>query len=354
MGVAAFDHPVLDELLGDPEIAALLDFRAELEAMLAFEGALARAQAELGVIETAAAEAVARACADFELDLAALRAATARDGVVVPELVRQLRRAVGEPHARSVHHGATSQDVIDTAFLLRARRVAELLERRLERLEERLAALEHEWADRRLWGRTRMRRAEPITWADKIASWRAPLLRHRQRLAELGPRLFRVQLGGAVGDRRAFGPRAQAIADRMADALGLARAPRATHAERDAVAEFASWLSLVAGSLGKLGQDVCLLVQDEVAELVVEGGGGSSAMPHKVNPVAAEVLVALARFAAGSAGIVLQATVHENERSGAAWTLEWLALPPLLMATGAATRTALRLVEQLRLPERPR
>ncbi|MCL6608091.1 MAG: hypothetical protein K6T74_08375 [Geminicoccaceae bacterium] len=139
-------------------------------------------------------------------------------------------------------------------------------------------------------------------------------------------------------------------ADRLADALGLARSARAGHSERDALAELATWLALVAGSLGKLGADVAILAQDEVGELVIEGGGGSSAMPGKVNPIAAEILVALARYATTLASGVQHALVHENERSGRAWTLEWLLVPQLCVATGASTRLAARLLASLRLP----
>lgn len=351
MSICPFDHPALGRLLGDPELAELLSFEAELEVMLRFKAALARAQAGVGAIPGDSAAAIEALCASFRPDLAALAAATVRDGVLVPELVRQLRTALGAPHAEHLHRGATSQDLVDTALLVRLQRATAILDGRLERLVDRLAELGRAWGGRRLMGRTRMRRARPIDWAHKLESWRAPLHRHRERLAALAPRVFRLQLGGAVGDRADLGPAAAEIADRVADALGLARAERATHAERDGIVDLASWLALVAGSLGKLGQDVAILAQDEVGELLVEGGGTSSAMPHKVNPVGAEVLVALARYAAALAGAMHQASVHENERSGAAWTLEWLALPPLLLATGAATLRALDLLERLRLPE---
>jgi 3-carboxy-cis,cis-muconate cycloisomerase len=349
--VATFEHPFLGELLGDPETADLLSAEVELALMLRFEAELALAQAAHGLVPSDAARAIAALCASFRPDLASLRASTARDGVVVPELVRQLKAALGPPHASWIHLGTSSQDVIDTSLVLRLDRVTILLDGRLATIVTTLDGLARAWGDRRLMGRTRMRRALPIAWAHKLASWREPLLRDRRRLAELRPRLLRLQLGGATGDRAELGPEAHRIADRLADALRIGRAERAWNAERDAIAELAGWLALVAGSLGKLGQDVALLAQDEVAELVIEGGGGSSAMPHKVNPVAAETLVALARHAATLAPALQHGLVHENERSGAAWTLEWLSLPQLLLTVGAATRTALRLLGQLGLPE---
>ena len=138
----------------------------------------------------------------------------------------------------------------------------------------------------------------------------------------------------------------------MAQALGLACAPP-WHSARDRLAEFAAWMSLAAGSLGKLGQDVALMAQNEVAAVELPHGGGSSAMAHKSNPVGAEVLVALARLTAGLLGTFHQALVHENERSGAAWTLEWLVLPQMTEAAGAALRIACGLVETMRLRPEP-
>ena len=183
-------------------------------------------------------------------------------------------------------------------------------------------------------GRTRMRRALPITVADKLDAWVHPLLRHEQRLAELSLRLLAVQLGGPVGIRNACD---DAVAVGIAVRLGLRAAP-CWHSSRDTVVEFGHWLALLCGSLGKIGQDVALLAQDEVSAVRLAGGGGSSAMPHKSNPVAAETLVALARFAAAQAGGLGQAMVAENERSGAAWTLEWMLLPPLAVGAAAALR----------------
>jgi 3-carboxy-cis,cis-muconate cycloisomerase len=350
VSVCAADHPILGALLGDPELARFFALEAELEAMLCFERALAEAEAAVGVIPCEASQAIASTCERFRPDLDALREGALRDGVVVPELVRQLRGAIGGPYARYLHFGATSQDVIDTGLLVRLQRVLAILDQRLDDLIGSLLRLEAAWSRYRLWGRTRMRRARPIGWPHKLASWRAPLERHRTRLEELRPRLLRLPWGGAVGDRAELGDRADPVADRLADALGLGRSARAGHSERDALAELATWLALVAGSLGKLGADVTILAQDEVGELVIEGGGGSSAMPGKVNPIAAEILVALARYATTLASGVQHALVHENERSGRAWTLEWLLVPQLCVATGASTRLAARLLASLRLP----
>jgi 3-carboxy-cis,cis-muconate cycloisomerase len=306
--------------------------------MLGFERALAEVEAGLGVIPAEAGAAIAAALAGFVADTAALRAATARDGVVVPELVRQLRAAVGAPHSGHVHFGATSQDVIDTALVLRLKPVVTTFEERLKGLLEAFADLEIRFGSRRLTAVTRMQPAIPISVAGRIETWRQPVERHLQRLREQRPRLLCVQFGGAAGTLDALGESGPAVRAALAEKLGLSDAPQ-WHSQRDAVAGLASWLSLVTASLGKFGQDVALMALEGHA-IQLSGGGGSSAMPHKQNPVKAEVLETLARFNAVQLGAMHQATIHPLERSGAAWTLEWLVLPQMVVAAGAALRLA--------------
>jgi 3-carboxy-cis,cis-muconate cycloisomerase len=332
----AFDHPWLGGLLGDDETAALMGAEAELAALLAFERALAEAEAAEGVVPAAAAAAIGAALADFRPDMTALRQRTGRDGVVVPELVRQMRAAIGEPHAEWLHFGATSQDAIDTALMLRLNPVLAAFARRLDALARQLDELSARLGARALMGRTRMQAAIPITAGDRIAAWREPLVRHRARLDRLQDVLV-VQFGGAAGTLDRLGDRAAAVRAALAAALGLGDAPQ-WHSQRDRVAELAGWLARLSGSLGKFGQDVALMAQ--AGDIALRGGGSSSAMPHKANPVGAEALVALARFNAAQVGALHQALVHEQERSGAAWTLEWLVLPQMVAATGAGLRIA--------------
>jgi 3-carboxy-cis,cis-muconate cycloisomerase len=188
-----------------------------------------------------------------------------------------------------------------------------------------------------------MQAALPIRVTDKLAQWDAPLSRHLDRLAEFSPRFLVLQLGGAVGTLDKLGGKSGEVAARVAERLGLALPDHAWHSERDGVVEFADWLSLVSGGLGKLGADVSLMAQSRIGEIALADGGRSSAMPEKSNPVAAEVLVALARYNATLVGGMHQSLVHEQERSGAAWTLEWLILPQMVMTTAASLRTALAL-----------
>lgn len=347
MTVTPFDHPFLSGLIGDEEIAASFSTKADIEAMLAFETALARAEADEGVISAEAAELIAAKLATFGPDVAGLREGVTRDGVVIPALVRQLRAAVGEPHSAHVHFGATSQDVIDTSLALRLKSAIDVLDARLGALIEALSALEARDGDIQTMGHTRMQAAIQVPAARKIASWREPLERHRERLEAVKGDVLVLHFGGAAGTLEKLGDKAGAVTQRLAGALGLRGLARPRHNERDGIVAFASWLSMVTGSLGKMGQDIALMAQSEVGEVKLASGGGSSAMPHKVNPVGAETLVALARFNATLVAGMHQSLVHENERSGAAWTLEWLLLPQMTVATGASLNTAQALIASL-------
>ena len=246
------------------------------------------------------------------------------------------------PHGARVHFGATSQDVIDTALVLRLRAVLPVLGARLSAVMDALVGLERRFGERPLMGRTRMQAAIPITVGARIASWRGPLVRQAARLDALLPEVLVVQFGGAAGTLDKLGDKGSAVRAALAEELGLDDAPQ-WQSQRDRVVALGGWLATTAGALGKLGQDVALMAE-QGGEIVLAGGGGSSAMPHKANPVGAEVLVALARFTAVQAGGLQQAMVHEQERSGAAWTLEWLLLPPMLIATAAALRTGVEVV----------
>lgn len=344
MTVSPFDHPILSGLLGDGEVAAHFSTEAEIAAFIRFESALAEAEAAEGVIPVEAGRAIAEALAMFRPDIVRLREETARDGVVVPELVRQMRSAVGEPHAKYVHFGATSQDVIDTGLVLRLVPVLDIFADRLDALIKMLADLDARQGKVEVMAHTRMQAAIPVTASRKIASWRDPLVRHRSRLTAIRDQVAVLHFGGAAGTLEKLDGRGSDVAEEASVWLGLRALPRARHSERDGFAELASFLSLLTGSLGKIGQDIALMAQNEVGEIRLASGGGSSAMPHKVNPVGAEVLVALARFNATLVSGMHQALVHENERSGSAWTLEWLLLPQMAVATGAALRSAAALL----------
>jgi 3-carboxy-cis,cis-muconate cycloisomerase len=346
MSVSVFEHPLLAGLLGDETLAEHFSAEADIDAMLRFETGLAEAEERAGLVPEGTGEALRAACDAFEPDLDALKTATRRDGLWVPELVRQLRAATGESHGPHIHFGATSQDVVDTALVMRLRPVFAELEQRLIRLIALYDDLDARFGENQVMGHTRMQRALPIRCADRLATWRRPLQTLLSDLPALKQHVLRLQLGGPVGTLDRLGGGGAAVSADLAKALDLEDAG-CWHNDRAPLAEFAGWLSRIGGALGKFGQDVALMAQNERAEIRLSGGGGSSAMPHKQNPVSAEILVTLARFEATLLSGMHEALVHENERSGSAWTLEWMLLPQMVVATGGALRTAIQLAESV-------
>lgn len=343
------NRPLLAALAGDQEIEALLADAAQVAAMVKFELALAQAEAEAGLISAEAATAIAAGLAGFEPDWDDLAIGMARDGVVVPALLVQMRRRIAAPHAEALHKGATSQDVIDTALVLQLASVIAVLVARLTAMLDALDGLLARYGGQGLMAHTRMQRALPYSVGAKLSTWIVPLRRHLAALQAVRRSLLVIQLGGPIGDRSSFGPHGEAVARALARQLDLGLA-EPWQSARDPLVGFASLLTLLTGTLGKIGADVALLAQNEIGAVTIAGGGGSSSMAHKSNPVNAEVLVALARYNAGLVGVLQQSMVHENERSGAAWTLEWLALPPLVIATGASLRLGNLLLGQLSFP----
>jgi 3-carboxy-cis,cis-muconate cycloisomerase len=351
MSLSPLDSALYRGLLGDPEIAVLLSDEAEIAAMIRAESALARVQTRLGIIPADAGALLSRHLDQITIKPEQLAAGVARDGVVAPALVATLRAALPNEVANWLHWGVTSQDVQDIALILRLRDVLALFDQRLRGLIAELARLARASSDLPCLARTRMQAAAPTLFGLRIAQWFAPLVRHRERLREMRPRLLAIQLGGAAGNLSAFGPRALDLMDALADELGLSRA-EPWHTGRDRFEELAGWLAMVASSLGTIGADIALLTQGEVAEIRIAGSGGSSTLPQKQNPVLAEVLVSLARHAATLAGGAHQAGIHINERDGMAWTLEWLTLPQLVATTGTALCRARDLVGSIQIDAR--
>ncbi len=341
--IGVFDHPWLGGFFGDAPMQALWSADAQIAHMLIFEAAWSRALGETGRVPPALAASAGAHIAAFVPDIEGLRAGTGRDGLPVPALVAQLRE--GRHDAGAIHTGATSQDVLDSALALTLREATDLLIGALVRLGDRLDCLDRDHGGNAMTGRTRMQSAARIAVSDRIATWRMPLKAHLERLDGQRARVELVQVGGAAGNRAGLGAAGGAMAASMAAALGLGNPPRAWHAMRDGLAEYAGTLSLIAGTTGKMGQDVCLMAQQGVDELSLCSGGVSSSMPHKRNPVLAELMVTLARFNAVQVSAMHHATIHEQERSGAAWGLEWMVLPQICVATARSLGAAAELCD---------
>ncbi|MFD2090930.1 3-carboxy-cis,cis-muconate cycloisomerase, partial [Blastococcus deserti] len=312
--------------------AAAVSDAAWFRALLGVEAALARAAAGLGLVPATAAATVAAVCADpARLDLATVVAKAADAGNPVPPLVRALQDAVGPDAARAVHVGATSQDVLDTALMLLARDAIAAVDADLAAAAGAAAGLAAEHRDDVVMGRTLMQQALPTTFGLKAAGWFVGLDGARLRLAEAVASLP-VQYGGAAGTLAASSGSGLALRTALATELGLADTAVPWHTVRLPIADLAGALGATAGVLATVAVDVVLMAQTEVAE-VSEGGearGGSSAMPHKRNPVAAISARACARRAPGLVATLLMAMEQEHERAAGAWHSEWPTLTDLL------------------------
>jgi 3-carboxy-cis,cis-muconate cycloisomerase len=346
---------LFDGLMLDSRLEAVLSDAGYVRHMLAFEAALARAQAACAVIPAQASHAIVAAVDGIHASelpgIAALVAeGTARAGTPVIPLVRLLANRTSPEGQPFVHWGATTQDVMDTAQVLQWRDVLARFSDDLATLGSSLASLAEQHRDTAMVGRTVMQHALPVTFGLKAAGWLDSVTRHRRRLNDLGPRILALQFGGAAGTLASLGGSGAAVARALADDLGLDCPDLPWHGARDRVAELASFCGLLCGTLGKIGRDVVLMMQTDVAEVaepVAAGRGGSSTMPHKRNPVLAAVMVGAGTAAPGLVATIHSAQMHEHERAAGPAHAEWRTLPELLRLTGGALRASLALAEGL-------
>ncbi|MEU3567973.1 3-carboxy-cis,cis-muconate cycloisomerase [Kitasatospora sp. NPDC036755] len=361
---------------GTPVEAAVGD-RAWLQAMLDAEAALARAQARLGTVPAPAAAAITAAARADRLDLRRLALEARETANPVVGLVKAFTAVVAADDpaaARYVHRGSTSQDVLDTAAMLVADRALRLVRADLERTAEALARLAARHRDTVMAGRTLALHAVPTTFGLKAAGWRSLVLDAAERVDRVLRDGLPVALGGAAGTLAGYlahadaptgpdgpvdlvhpvdpGGYADALAEAFAAETGLARPRLPWHALRTPIADLAAALAFTAGALGKIGLDVQTLARTEIAELAEPGPpgrGGSSAMPHKRNPVLATLLRSAALQVPVLAAALTQCLGVEDERSAGGWHAEWLLLRECLRLTGGSAHTAVELAEGLRV-----
>jgi 3-carboxy-cis,cis-muconate cycloisomerase len=339
-------------LFGDSEVSAYLSDRARLQAMLEVETSLAEVEGELGVIHRQAVAVIQAAAQADRFDLGALAAAAAGDGNLAIPLVRQLTHAVeaiDRDAARYVHWGATSQDVIDTGLVLQLQGAVPPIIRYLDRAAAAAAAHARRYVDTPMPGRTWLQQSTPITFGVKAAGWLDALSRQRNALADALEQARVLQFGGASGTLASLGEHGAAVAERLASRLGVRAPVMPWHAYRDRLAYFACALGVTCGTLGKIGRDVSLLAQTEVGEAAEGRSGGSSAMPHKQNPVGASVAVAAAIRAPGLVATMLAAMPQEHERGVGGWQAEWTTLPDLVLLTAGASRAMATVMEGLQI-----
>ena len=344
---------LLDPLFRSGPMCAVFADRARLQGMLDFEAALARAAARAGAIPQRAGPAIAASCRAELFDPVALARGTVLAGNPAAPMVQALTALVAKKNAsaaRYVHWGATSQDAIDTGAVLQLRAALDLIEADARRLAAALARSARKYRRTPMAGRTLLQQAVPITFGLKAAGALNALERSRARLRELRPRVLVIQFGGAAGTLASLGPRGLAVGQALAARLGLRQPAMPWHAHRDRVAEVATVLGLLTGTLGKIAKDIALLMQTEIGEArepAAQGKGRSSAMPHKRNPVDVAVVLAAATKVPALVSVMLSAMTQEQERGLGNWQAEWETLPEICLLCGGALEHLAQAVEGL-------
>lgn len=346
---------LFDGVLAAGPVRAEVSDTAWLQAMLDVEAALAGALADAGLIQRAHADAIAEACDVDYYDITELGRQATAVGNPAASLVRALTKQVHGDAAGYVHLGATSQDVMDTAAMLVARRALEAMIADVDACTTTAATLAEEHVSTLQVGRTLLQQALPVTFGFTAAGWLAALDTAAGRMRTLSPT---AQLGGAVGTLASYGDKGQAVLSAFCERLNLSEPDFPWHTDRTRIADLAGVLGLVSGVVSGVARTITLLAQTEVGEVFEQGpagSGGSSTMPHKRNPVAAVSALACARQAPGLVAVLLGSMEQEYQRAAGAWHAEWRPFSELLRSTGSAVHWLRLSLERLRVdPDRMR
>jgi adenylosuccinate lyase/3-carboxy-cis,cis-muconate cycloisomerase len=327
---------VLRDLFGTPELRAVLDSSALVQGWLDAESALARAEADLGVIPVAAAARIAAEAHASAFDLDALREGVADSQHPLVPLIRMLVERCGES-GHYVHWGATTQDITDTGLMLQVRAAMAPIRRDLAAAASRVRDLATRHAHDPMAGRTHGQHAVPIAFGQKAASWADELGRCLHAVDRVAQEVLCAQLGGAAGSLASLGAAGPAVRARFAALLGLPEPAAGWHAARDRVRELAHVLGRIASAAERIAAEIVRLQATDVAELrepTAPGHVGSSTMPQKRNPMTCEYLIASARLVHGAAAVLDLSSAHAGERDMGLWAIEWVALPEALILTG--------------------
>jgi 3-carboxy-cis,cis-muconate cycloisomerase len=319
---------------------------------LDIEAALARVQGRLGLIPQQAADEIVSHCRLDQIDMAKLREQTERIGYPVLGVVSQLNALCRDKLGEYCHWGATTQDITDTATVLQIREALELVDAELAAIAAALAKLAREHRGTPVIGRSNLQQAIPVTFGYKMAGILSAVLRHRERLAQLRPRVLVGEFAGAAGTLASLERGAMETQAGLCAELGLAQPVIAWHTIRDNIAETGAFLGLVGGTLGKLSMDVKLMMQTEVGEVFEpyhHGRGSSSTMPQKRNPIASCYIHAAISVVRQHAAALMDAMVADHERSTGPWEIEWIVLPDAFCLLAGALAQARSIVEGLQV-----
>ncbi|MFN0161788.1 MAG: adenylosuccinate lyase family protein [Burkholderiales bacterium] len=343
MPASIIDSKIFGDIFSDARMRHVWSDENRTAKYLDIERALARVQGELGIIPKHAAEEIVRNCELSQIDWVKLKAKTEAIGYPIIAVVNQINANCKDGLGEYCHWGATTQDITDTATILQIREGLALVEADLAELSASLAALARKYRDTPIIGRSNLQQATPITFGYKMASILAGIERHRERLAQLKPRVLVGEFGGASGTLSSLEKGAMETQAGLMRELGLGQPLISWHTVRDNVAEVGAFLGLVGGSLGKIAMDVKLMMQTEVAEVFepfAPGRGSSSTMPQKRNPISCLYIHANISVVRQHAAALMDAMVADHERSTGPWEIEWVVLPEIFcLMSGALKQT---------------
>lgn len=356
MPTGAIDSLIFRDIFASAALREVWSDESRTQKYLDWEAALARAQASLGIIPLEAAAEITRVCKVGNIDFARYARDTLTIGYPVLGIVHQIADLCEGEAGNHCHWGATTQDVTDSATILQIRASFDIIGRDLDRAIAATARLAREHRSTPMAGRSNLQQAVPMTFGFKMARLLATLCRHRQRLAEIRPRIEVFEFGGAVGTLASLGDRGLDVQVALARELGLAQPDIAWHTERDRVAEAGCFLGLLTGTLAKFATDLKLMMQTEVGEAsepFVANRGSSSTMPQKRNPISCCYIHACAASVRQGVAALLDAMVEDHERATGPWEIEWIALPDVFTLAGGALSQACFVLEGLEVhPER--
>ena len=350
MPASMIDSAYFRDLYGTAHMREIFSDERRFASWLETEVALARAEARVGVIPSAAAVRIGAAARVENLDVAAMKAEYDRVGFPIMPLVHQLAKACDAESARWIHWGATTQDIVDTGLVLQMCEGLALVEGELAAISEAVARLAKTHRDTVMAGRTFQQHAAPITFGYKAAVWLDELQRHRERLAGVKARALVCQFGGAVGTLATLGDKGAAVRRELAKELNLTEPDISWHTARDGWAELIHWIAMLGATLGKIATEVATLMRsevDEIREPYQPGRGSSSTMPQKRNPIACPPIIAIAHRLREGAGTLLVAMFQDHERAVATQPLEWLVIPEAFILLSGSLEHSRAMLEGL-------
>ncbi|MGN6116266.1 MAG: 3-carboxy-cis,cis-muconate cycloisomerase [Nitrobacter sp.] len=354
MPATIIDSTIFGNIFSTEAMRAVWSDESRTRKYLEIEAALARVQGRLGIIPQEAADEIVAACDISKIDMAKLRAQTERIGYPVLGVVSQINALCRDHLGEFCHWGATTQDITDTATVLQIRDALTLVDQDLSAISAALATLARRHRDTPMAGRSNLQQAVPVTFGYKMAGLLAAIERHRERLAQLQPRVLTGEFAGAAGTLASIETGAMETQEQLMRELGLAQPVIAWHTVRDTIAEVGAFLGLVGGTLGKLSMDIKLMMQTEVGEVqepFAHGRGSSSTMPQKRNPISSCYIHAGVSVVRQHAAALMDAMVADHERSTGPWEIEWIVLPEAFCLLAGALKQARFVLEGLEVDE---